>query len=252
VAAGFGVHHEWGKLRKAIVADVPGLSDLLRQEGVQVHSVATLSPRDPLIVVGRRFIESSVRPGSRRREHLALQPTVRQLAQHYGVEWSYVPPGSSDGVDGPYLEGGDVLLNGYEVYVGMSGQASDMAGIDWLEVRLGPAYRVIPIAMRSSVLHLDDVLALVRPGLLICCPSLLIDGLPEALRDWDPITALPEETSRNVAQILVLEPGRAVVAARSTRIAEELRLHGIEVISLTCDIGLRSAHQPLWRESVLE
>ena len=58
-----------------------------------------------------------------------------------GARWSSVPLGSPAAVDGPFLEGGDVLLNGREIYVGMSGCASDMAGIDWLA---GAAGRRLP------------------------------------------------------------------------------------------------------------
>jgi N-dimethylarginine dimethylaminohydrolase len=48
-----------------------------------------------------------------------------------------VPLGSPAASTGPFLEGGDTLLNGHEIYVGMSGCASDMAGIDWLQALLG-------------------------------------------------------------------------------------------------------------------
>ena len=58
-------------------------------------------------------------------------------------------------VDGPFLEGGDTLLNGSEIYVGISGCASDLAGVDWLQALLGDDYRVIAVAMKSNVLHLD-------------------------------------------------------------------------------------------------
>ena len=54
-----------------------------------------------------------------------------------GARWSSVPLGSPGCVDGPFLEGGDTLLNGREVYVGISGCASDLAGVDWLQALLG-------------------------------------------------------------------------------------------------------------------
>ena len=53
-----------------------------------------------------------------------------------------MPLGSPGCVDGPFLEGGDTLLNGYEIYVGISGCASDLAGADWLQALLGGRYRV--------------------------------------------------------------------------------------------------------------
>ena len=47
----------------------------------------------------------------------------------------------------------------------MSGCASDMAGIDWLQALLGERYRVLPVALRSNVLHLDCALGLVKPDI---------------------------------------------------------------------------------------
>jgi glycine amidinotransferase len=252
VTSSFGAHHEWGKLQEVAIGTEPALGDLLRREGVTAHSEDIPKPRDPLIVIGHHFIEASMRLESRQLERFAMRPIVQKFAQRRGANWACVPPGWPNGVDGPYLEGGDVLLNGRQIYVGMSGQASDMAGIDWLEALLGPDYRVIPIAMRSSVPHLQDVLALVRPGLIICCPPLLIDGLPTALRGCDAIEISAEEAGRQVAQILVLDTGRAIVAASNVRVAEELRRRGIDTIPLAFDGGLRSAHQALWRDSVLE
>jgi glycine amidinotransferase len=253
VSTGFGAHHEWGRLREAVIVDEPALAERLRREAVTTHvERQSSSPRDPLIVAGRHLIEASLRSQDRQQERFALRPRVQRLAQERGAVWSCVPPGWPNGVDGPFLEGGDVLLNGRQIYVGMSGRASDMAGIDCLEGLLGDAYRVVPIAMRSSVLHLQDVLALVRPGLLICCPPLLIDGLPTALRDWRSIAISAEEADRHVAQLLVLEAGQAIVTADNTRMTEELAQCGVETIAVPLKRGLRAAHQPLWRESVLE
>ena len=116
--------------------------------------------------------------------------------------------GSPNCVDGPFLEGGDTLLNGREIYVGMSGCASDMAGIDWLQALLGERYRVIPVALKSDVLHLDCAMALIKPGLLVWCPEKLIDGLPMSLRDWDAIAVSKDEANRLATNGLILEEGR--------------------------------------------
>src|SRR5262249_22085374 len=150
------------------------------------------------------------------------------------------------------------LLNGREIYVGMSGCASDMAGIDWLQALLGDSYRVIPVALRSNVLHLDCALGLVRPGLLVWCPEKLIDGLPTSLRGWDAITVSKEEAERLATNGLVLEEGRMIVDADNVRVIDELRKRRMDVIPIAFDGpiswggGLRCAHHPLWRESVLE
>ena len=154
---------------------------------------AQLFARDAMIVIGNHVIDGSLRLKCRQRERFGLRPIVQKMVAERGAKWSSVPLGSPACVDGPFLEGGDTLLNGYEVYAGMSGCASDMAGIDWLQSLLGERYRVIPVALRSNVLHLDWALGLIKPGLLVCCPEKLIDGLPMSLRGWDAITVSKDE-----------------------------------------------------------
>jgi len=253
---------------------VDALAELVAREGVAVHRPQRLrgvertflAPngegtqlfvRDAIIVVGDRVIDASLRLLCRQRERYGLRPIIRQTIQQSGARWSSVPLGSPGCVDGPFLEGGDVLLNGREIYVGMSGCASDFAGATWLQQLLGDEYRVIPVAMRSNVLHLDCCLALVRPGLLIYCPEKLIDGLPMSLREWDKIAISVDEANRLATNGLVLEEGRMIVDSDNRRVIDELRKRGIDVVPLPFDGpirvggGMRCAHHPLLRESTL-
>lgn len=253
---------------------VEALAELLVREGVSVQRPeplqgeertfmapsgegAQLFARDGMIVVGNHAIDASLRLRCRQRERFGLRPILQRSVQQRGAQWSSVPLGSPAAVDGPFLEGGDVLLNGREVYVGISGCASDLAGADWLQALLGPAYRVLGVALRSNVLHLDGAVALIRPGLVVWCPEKLIDGLPTSLRTWDAIEVSTEEANRLATQVLVLDEGRAIVDPR-TRIGEELRRRRMEVIPHAFEGpicgggGLRSLHHPLLRESVLE
>ena len=94
-------------------------------------------PRDGMIVIGDHVIDASLRLRCRQRERYGLRPIIQRRSQQRGARWSSVPLGSPGCVDGPFLEGGDTLLNGYEIYVGISGCASDLAGIDWLQALLG-------------------------------------------------------------------------------------------------------------------
>ena len=249
---------------------IEDLAALLQREGIAVHRPerlqglerhflapngegAQLFPRDALVAVGDHAIEASLRLQCRQRERFGLRPYAQRLAAN-GAHWSSVPLGWPNAVDGPFLEGGDVLLNGHEIYVGMSGCATDMAGVDWLQALLGNSHRVVPVALRSNVLHLDWVLALLQPGLLVYCPEKLIDGLPMSLRSWDKIALHPDEAERLQANLLVLEKGRAVVDIASTRLIGELRQRKVEAIPLCFDGpisfggGLRSAHLALRRD----
>jgi len=252
---------------------VDALADMVAREGVTVHRPqrltgaertflaphgegAQLFARDSMIVIAGHVIDSSLRLICRQRERYGLRPIVQQMAQR-GARWSSVPLGSPGCVDGPFLEGGDTLLNGYEIYVGISGCASDLAGADWLQALLGDTYRVIPVAMKSNVLHLDCCLALIKPGLLVYCPEKLIDGLPMSVRTWDKIAVSIDEANRLATNGLILEAGRMIVDSENARVIGELRQRGVDVIPLPFDGpikvggGLRCAHHPLLRESVL-
>ncbi len=265
------VDPEWAA---RIERQADALAELVAREGVVVHRPerlkgdertflapngegAQLFPRDGMIVIGNHVIDASLRLKCRQRERYGLRPIIQQAVQQRGARWSSVPLGSPACVDGPFLEGGDTLLNGYEIYVGISGCASDLAGADWLQALLGHAYRVIPVAMKSNVLHLDCAMALIKPGLLVWCPEKLIDGLPRSLRDWDTIAVSKDEANLLATNALVLEEGRAIVDAGNARVIEELRKRRIDVIPLPFDGpistggGLRCAHHPLLRESVL-
>ena len=244
----FGAHHEWGTLREVIIG-IAALAERVAREGVTVHRPDPAQPlvRDALIVVGEHAIEGSLRRRNRQQERFGVRPFLQKAALERGARWSSVPPGWPNEVDGPFLEGGDVLLNGHEVYAGMSGRSTDMAGIDWLQALLGATYRVIPMALKSDVLHLEDVLALVKPGVLLWCPEKLIDGLPTSLRSWDAIAV-----SKGEANLLILEEGRLMMENDNPRLIAELRKRRMEVIPVAFGCGLRSAHHPLLRESVLE
>ncbi|WP_428664439.1 hypothetical protein [Reyranella sp.] len=261
------------ELAKRIERQVDALAELIAREGVTVHRPERLKgeerrfmapngeggqlfPRDGMIVVDDRAIDASLRLRCRQRERFGLRPVIQRMVAQRGARWSSVPFGSPAAVDGPFLEGGDVLLNGRQIYVGMSGCASDMAGIDWLSALLGGDYRVIPVALRSNVRHLDRALALIKPGLLVWCPPSLIDGLPTALRDWDKIEVAVEEASLFATNGLVLEEGHVVIDAGNERVIGELKRRGIDVIPVPFDGpislggGLRSAHHPLLRHSM--
>src|SRR5262249_5503242 len=237
---------------KHIERQVEALAELVAREGVTVHRPerlqgeertfmaphgegAQLYPRDPLIVIGNHVIEASLRLKCRQRERYGVRSLIHKMVAERGARWSSVPLGSPACVDGPFLEGGDVLLNSHEIYVGMSGCASDMAGIDWLQALLGERYRVIPVAMKSNVLHPDRRLALIKPGRLGWCPERLIDGLPMSLRGWDGIRVSVDEASRLATSALVLEEGRVVVDAANVRVAGELRKRRVDVLTLPFD-----------------
>jgi glycine amidinotransferase len=266
------------KLAKRVIEQANGLAKVLEDRGVIVHrchllhpeekkylddvqkGLMPLFPRDPILVIGNNVIELSLRNPMRRKERYGIRPILESILRNSNANFVAVPPASPQLDDkGPFLEGGDVLLNGYEIYVGNSGRASNKAGIEWLRKYLGPKYKVHKIRVDNKFVHLDAVLALIRPGLGIIYREGIKDELPKSLENWDFIAVdSEEEANRLAANALVLDEKTVIIDNQHHRIAEELRKKGQEVIEILFSAvvifggSLRCAHHPLRRESKLK
>ncbi|MFB7480534.1 amidinotransferase [Streptomyces anulatus] len=260
-------------------AQLDSLAAFLTARGVLVHRptelteaeqnlFVELSPvslqifvRDPMIVIGDTVIEASLRLPHRFKERFGLRHLMADMVRR-GARRSVVPPGSPlplqqvARAQGPYLEGGDVMLFGRDVLVGagQGGFATDDAGIDWLRRELGDGYRVHRTPLHPRVLHLDDGLAAVREGLAIAARAQFVDGLPSVIADWDIIdVGLDEALDQLVANVLVLAPGEVILDSRALGLAEHLTRHDVTVHTLDFDAvtpfagGFRCSHHPVHR-----
>jgi N-dimethylarginine dimethylaminohydrolase len=217
--------------------------------------------RDPMIVIGDLVIESSLRLPHRFKERYGLRSLIADLVLR-GARHEVVPPGVPVPLDevadarGPFLEGGDVMLFGTDILVGVGEgrYATDRAGLEWLRARLGTAHRVHEVPLHPRVLHLDDGLAAVREGLAIVAPDQFTNGLPPLLADWDLVeVSLDDALDLLAANVLVLAPGEVVVDARLPRLADTLTARGVTVHTLPFDAvtpfagGFRCSHHPIHR-----
>lgn len=168
------------KSEERTIEQIEGLVDVLKDNDVKVYRSTRLTeeefqylgnlrrgngqlyPRDPIVVIGNNIIETSLQDIVRRKERFgirrALETRILQSNANY-VSMLEPYPGSNGGAgssQSPFLEGGDVLLNGHEIFVGISGHGSNEAG-DWLRNFLGPQYRIQPISLSRHSLHLDTV-----------------------------------------------------------------------------------------------
>ncbi len=272
------------QLATKMIRQQDALAELLVNRGVMVHRVPDLEdsrdrtyltelaegmlsfPRDPLLVAGTDVIETSPKHLWRRRERFALRPIVDAVlptAQpHIGEDnrppanqWLSVPPPSTDARSpkGPFLEGGDVLLAGDEVYVGRSGYATDMRGFAWLQQHFRGRKQVTEVRLTRDAFHLDCALALLRPGLAVAYREAFVDGIPSTLADWDVIDLSYDEQQSMAANLLVLNEFTVICDQRHQRVIAELRRRGLEVLELPFDGpavfggGLRCSHSPLRR-----
>ncbi|MCK4732340.1 MAG: hypothetical protein KAT65_07775 [Methanophagales archaeon] len=263
---------------KEVIEQINGLAKVLEDRGVIVHRTHRLTKpeeneyledvqkgcmflyaRDPILVIGNNVIETAIKIPMRAKERYAIRPILKERLKSGNANYVAVPAVSpAFGEEGIYLEGGDVLLNGYEIYVGNSGRGSNKAGIEWLQNYLGPKYKVHEIKISQEFEHLDCVLSLPCPGLGVICKEAILSELPESIRDWDFIEVSVAEAKKLGANLFVLDEKTCIVDNQHHRIAEELRQRGQEVIEIPYDKvatwggGFRCSHHPLRRESKLE
>jgi glycine amidinotransferase len=249
------------------------VAKLLIDLGVRVHRVAPLGdstdrtfltelgegtfafPRDPIAVIGSEIIETSPQRRWRRRERHAIRPILDRVLNETDCAWVSVPPPSTDrdADNGPYLEGGDILVVGDHLLVGRSGYATDERGIRWLRRHFAGRRTVIDVPLTTDAYHLDCALSLPRPGLAIAYPDAFVEGLPDLIRDWDVIEVTAGEQEALATNALILDSTRMICDERHSRVSDELRKRGIEVIEVPFDGpaffggGPRCSHHPLRR-----
>ncbi|MFE0027742.1 arginine deiminase family protein [Amycolatopsis sp. NPDC059021] len=254
------------------------LADLYRAHGVVVHRPRKLTAletefvvpggdpmfaRDPLVVIGHRVIETSLMMPARRKEIFAYRDILRErIAEDPAAAYFAIPgpapstfdPAGPEGT-GPFLEGGDVFVLGTDILVGNSGLASNRDGIEWLTHLLRPhGYRVHEVRLTDQWLHLDCVLAVVRPGLALCHRPAFPGGLPGLLAGWEIIDATEDEAHAMGCNTVCLAPNKVVIPRRHDRLIGRLAEHGAEVVTgFDFDLisefggGVRCATLPLSR-----
>jgi site-specific recombinase XerD len=76
--------------------------------------------RDPTLVVGNNIIETAAVGSWKLRERFAVRPIIKRIMENGNARWVAMPlPSPRHLPEDPRLEGGDVLLNGREIYVGI-------------------------------------------------------------------------------------------------------------------------------------
>ncbi len=255
-----------------VIAQINGLVKVLEGRGITVYRPRVLNPeehdyltnvqegqmqiyaRDPMLVIGNNVIETALKIPMRAKEKFPLREIIRDRIKNTDAKYVSMPsPSPNYGEDEIYLEGGDVLLNGKEIYVGHSSKASNPAGIEWLQNYLGSDYQVHEIKISPEFEHLDCIMALLKPGLGLLCSDALVEELPDSLQGWDFIDVSIEETKRLGANALVLDENTVIMDTQHKRIIDEVRKRNHEVIEgpynyvATWGGAFRCSHHPLVR-----
>jgi len=246
------------------------LVQVLESQGVQVRRpdqitfpiVATTQcyARDPIVAIGNKLIVTNMNFEGRRQECQNYTRIALDLAKHYNGEVVMMPP-NRPGMhpDNAYLEGGDVFVDGNDVYVGMTGNATNDKGIEWLRQELGETkYRVHKVPLHKSALHLDCAVMLINDNQGIICKDEFVDfdALPPQFKNRQWIEVKPKQAQLMATNGIVINPKKIIMIDHFEdviqRVRDELQVDVITVPFQKSNYfggGLRCSYQPIIRRS---
>ncbi|MBP2191479.1 dimethylarginine dimethylaminohydrolase family protein [Nocardia goodfellowii] len=236
----------------------PRLFDDAEKAAAGETGYANFFVRDPWFTVGEHVIEGVLQFPHRRMEvlpsrQLLLDRVLPSAARYVSLPQPEAAPLGHPGA-GPFLEGGDVLVLGTEVFVGCSGMATNELGYRWLAKYLTPfGFTVSKVELPAHVLHLDCAISLIRDGLMIACPARLPAGLPAALRDWEQIEVSEDEAAAMGTNGLPIDSRTYITDPEFERVGKELEARGITVEYIDFSVSrlfggaFRCSTQPLLR-----
>lgn len=213
-------------------------------------------PRDGLLVVGDRVIETPMVLRSRHFEPLAYRellleyfasgarwmsaPKPRLLDDTYRAEQ---PQGRRLSNQEPVFDAANVLRFGTDILYLVSDSGNEM-GWRWLQSALGDQYTVHPCRDLYASTHVDSTIVALDAGLVLLNPERVNEAnLPAFLKGWKQVWA-PEPVDIGCAtahplasrwigmNLLVVRPGLAIVDERQPELIKVLARHGIDVLPL--------------------
>lgn len=249
-------------LTSRFAKELSGVAQVLARHDVWVHrpapvyelpgeppGVGEVFPRDPVVAVDNTFVLCRHRIPLLRKEIRGLTHIVDGLRRQ-GTRVVGPPP------EGVFLEGGDVLVDLPNVYVGVGSIATNAAGAAWLQDVLGPKAKVIPITIIDpKVFHLDVCLSLTSNSTGIVYRPALQSALPASLAKYE-LVEIDRRTFQQIGANVLRVGKHSVLVQRRHRstLGHCLERQGFEVIALpfswhaTCGGGFRCATNALVRE----
>lgn len=210
-----------------LLAQQAAFVEVLERRGVSISWVPPLDDcpnqlnvRDIATVIGTTLVIGALKEPIRQREPCALD--------------ALLPSFDADVVrlDHGIVEGGDILLDGARLYVGLS-ERTDPTGLAWLERTFGSRFEITPIRLSPTFLHLDVVFNLLgRSHALLYPPALADDSLNLLTRRYEIVEVTAAEQFGLATNVLSLSPETVVSAVEHRRLNQRLRAAGFEVVEV--------------------
>lgn len=225
-------HTDKGTLPKesALVANVLTFEEALKKHGVQVYRPKNIPHQDQIFardigfVIDNTFVQASMQKENRQVELEGIQHIVAQLDKVVN------PP------DDATVEGGDVLVHGEYIFVGLSERTNE-AGVEFLSQTF-PYKKVIPLEVTvtgepmSHILHLDCAFQPVGDKYAILFEEGFVHppvAIYEAFGEENIIKVNAQEMYDMMPNVFSISPTVVVVDSTFTRLIKELEARGITV-----------------------
>lgn len=132
---------------------------------------------------------------------------------------------------GDHIEGGDVLIDGKTIFIGISNRTNEMA-IHHLQ-NLLPTYEVVPIPFTDTFLHLDCVFNIISPNEALIYPGEIDEEKVKLLATrYNFIEVSKDEQATLGTNVLSIGEKKIISLPINHRVNEELRKRGYTVIEV--------------------
>lgn len=220
---------------EVIVEQVDALATAIEEEGVTVfrpeniEDLNQIFTRDIGFVIDDYFVKANMRRDNRKAEYDGIQ----HLVDHFPEEKILHPPSDAT------VEGGDVILYGEHIFVGLS-KRTNQAGIDFLREKF-PHKQVHTLKVKvtddahTNILHLDCTFQPVGKDYAI----IFEDGFAERpeiiyqlFKEENLIKIDSKEMYTMFPNVFSISPTCVVSEKNFTRLNDELRKKGIRVVEV--------------------
>ncbi len=129
-----------------------------------------------------------------------------------------------------FLEGGDILVDNQNIYVGIS-QRTTILSVEFLKQVLPDTYNIIPIFLQEGFLHLDVVFTIINPQLALVYKEGIKPESYKLLDKFKKIEVTKEEQLALATNVIVLNPQTIIMNTNQKRIKKLLTDLGFNVIT---------------------
>lgn len=175
--------------------------------------------RDIGVCIGEKVIVSNMGNEVREGEEKLLQAILQQE----NASWEKISNGT--------IEGGDIIVDGDKVWVGMSDRTNHH-GVENLQTLL-PGHHVTAVPIKEEYLHLDCVFNILSPEYALVFPDALRREEYDMLsRHYTLIEVDEHEQFTMGVNVLSIAPGKVISLPHNKKVNEKMREKGFEVIEV--------------------